>query len=91
MRRYTVALGTDRRSAQTRSNIYAFEDVGLSLNLTFYGLNLTAKTETYYVTVRAYSGAGSFVESSSDGVKAGYRYLYKYRKFPVIIIKDFEI
>jgi hypothetical protein len=44
----------------------------LSTNVTFYGLNLTAKVMTYYVTVRAYSAAGSYVESSSDGVKVGY-------------------
>lgn len=70
--RYEAALGTDRRYATTRSDVHSFEDVGLSTNATFYGLHLTAKIVTYYVTVRAYSAAGSFVESSSDGIKVGY-------------------
>lgn len=70
--RYEAAVGTDRRFPTARSDIHAFEDVGLDLNVTFFGLNLTAKTQTYYVTIRAYSGAGSYVESSSDGIKVGY-------------------
>ena len=65
-------MGTDRRLSATRSDLHAFEDLGLATNVTFYGLNLTAKTQTYYITVRAYSAAGSYVESSSDGIKVGF-------------------
>ena len=70
--RYEAAVGTDRRLSATRSDLHAFEDVGMATNVTFYGLNLTAKTQTYYVTVRAYSAAGSYAESSSDGIKVGF-------------------
>ena len=70
--RYEAAVGTDTRHASTRSDVHGFEDVGLETNVTFYGLNLTEKTSTYYVTVRAYSAAGSFAESSSNGIKVGY-------------------
>ena len=70
--RYEAAVGTDRRQAATRADVHGFEDVGLETNITFYGLNLTEKTATYYVTVRAYSAAGSFTESSSNGIKVGY-------------------
>ncbi|XP_070206105.1 uncharacterized protein [Littorina saxatilis] len=70
--RYMAAVGTDIRHPESRSDIHAFEDVGLNTSIAFYGLNLTAKTQTYYVTVRAYSAAGSYVESSSDGIRGGF-------------------
>nr|KAG5707973.1 hypothetical protein BaRGS_025111 [Batillaria attramentaria] len=70
--RYEVAVGTDRRWPMTRTNIHGFQDVGLALTHTFHGLNLTAKTVAYYITVRAYSAANTFSESSSDGIRAGY-------------------
>ncbi|KAL8573311.1 hypothetical protein ACOMHN_032773 [Nucella lapillus] len=70
--RYAAAIGTDTTQSTTRSDIHGFEDVDLSTHITFHGLNLTAKTQTYYTTVRAYSAAGSFVESSSNGIQAGF-------------------
>ncbi|KAK7496780.1 hypothetical protein BaRGS_00011989, partial [Batillaria attramentaria] len=70
--RYEVAVGTDRRYASTRTDVHSFEDIGLVTNFTFHGLNLTAKSVVYYVTVRAHSGAGSFTESSSDGIRVGF-------------------
>ncbi|KAK7496779.1 hypothetical protein BaRGS_00011988 [Batillaria attramentaria] len=70
--RYEVAIGTDRRYSSTRSNIHAFEDVGMATNCTFYRLNLTEKMVTYFITVQAYSGAGSVIESSSDGIRVGF-------------------
>ncbi|KAK7460764.1 hypothetical protein BaRGS_00038811, partial [Batillaria attramentaria] len=70
--KYEAAIGTDRRHARTRSDIHAFEDVGLATETTFYGLNLTAKTVTYYVTVRAHSLAGSYIDGSSDGIRVGF-------------------
>ena len=69
---YEVALGTDLTEEETRTNIHGFVDVGLATTYTFHDLNLTAVTTTYYVTVRAYSAAGSFSEGSSDGIKAGF-------------------
>nr|KAG5706426.1 hypothetical protein BaRGS_032819 [Batillaria attramentaria] len=70
--KYEAAVGTDRRYTTTRANIHTFTDIGLATNVTFYGMNLTAKVVTYFITVRAYSGAGSFIESSSDGIKVGF-------------------
>ncbi|KAK7493720.1 hypothetical protein BaRGS_00015049 [Batillaria attramentaria] len=70
--RYEAAVGTDARFSTSRADIHSFKDVGLDTNITFYGLNLTAKTATYYVTVRGYSEAGSYIETSSDGIKVGY-------------------
>ena len=70
--RYEVAVGTDRQWSDTRSNIHGFEDVGLVNSYTFHGLNLAAKTVVYYVSVRAYTAANIFSESSSDGIRAGY-------------------
>lgn len=69
---YEVAIGTDRLSERTRTNIHGFENVGLVNTYMMHGLNLIAKTVTYYITVRAYSDAGTFSESSSDGIRAGY-------------------
>nr|KAG5700346.1 hypothetical protein BaRGS_029598 [Batillaria attramentaria] len=66
------AVGTDRRYSRTKSNIHAFQSVGLATNFTFQGLNLTSYTVTYYVTVRGHSAAGSYAESSSDGVRVGF-------------------
>nr|KAG5704401.1 hypothetical protein BaRGS_031107 [Batillaria attramentaria] len=83
--RYEAAVGTDRRYSTTRNDEHAFQDVGLQTEFTFYGLNLTAKTKTYYVTVRAHSAAGSFSESSSDGIKGcrGKRLFGAYNIYPL--------
>ena len=70
---YEVSIGNDRREHNTRINIQYLTDVGLNTSHTFSHLNLTAKTVTYYITVRAYSITGSFVEQYTNGVRAGYR------------------
>lgn len=72
IRKYEIAVGTDRRYPKMRANIHYFVDVGLNTSYTFYNLNLTAKTVTYFMTVRAHSYAGSFQEVSSNGIKVGY-------------------
>ena len=69
---YEVAIGNDRRYLDTRVNVMNFQNVGFNLSATFDNLKLTKKTETYYITVRAYSIAGSFQEAYSNGVKVGY-------------------
>ena len=69
---YEVAVGNDRRYANTRSNIYYFVNVGLNNSYTFTHLNLTAKQVRYYVTVRAYSLAGGYAEGYSNGIRVGY-------------------
>jgi hypothetical protein len=70
---YEVAIGNDRRFPNSRSNIHYFENVGLNTTYTFNGLNLTAKTVQYFITVRAMSRAGSTQESYSNGIRVGYR------------------
>ncbi|XP_063447918.1 uncharacterized protein LOC134727466 [Mytilus trossulus] len=72
IRKYEVAIGTDRRYAKTRSNVHYFVEVGLNTSYSFKNMNLTAKTVTYYMTVRGYSNAGSYQEESSNGIKVGY-------------------
>ena len=69
---FEVAVGNDRRYEDTRVNVMYYQNVGLNQSVTFYNLQLTEKTDTYYFTVRAYSKAGSFQESYSNGVKVGY-------------------
>ena len=70
--RYEAAVGTDPLETVSRSNVHGFVDVELAQTHTFHGLNLTAKTVTYYITVRAHSASNTFSESSSDGIKAGF-------------------
>ncbi|KAK3589126.1 hypothetical protein CHS0354_017092 [Potamilus streckersoni] len=69
---YEVAVGNDRRFEKTRTNVHSFVNVGLNASYTFTKLNLTAKIVQYYVTVRAYSQAGSFEEVYSNGIRVGY-------------------
>lgn len=71
--KYMIAIGNDRRYSITRSNIHAFVDIGLNTSYIFTNLNLTEKTVTYYVTVKAISLAGSSQESTSDGIRVGFR------------------
>ena len=70
--RYEVAIGNDRRYSMTRSNVHYFVDVGLNTSHTFTKINLTEKIVRYYITVRAYSEAGSFVEGYSNGIRVGF-------------------
>ncbi|KAL3857351.1 hypothetical protein ACJMK2_012027 [Sinanodonta woodiana] len=69
---YEVAIGNDRRFEKTRTNVHFFVNVGLNTSYTFTKLNLTKKIVQYYVTVRAYSHAGSFEEVYSNGIRVGY-------------------
>ena len=70
---YEVAIGSDRREHSTRINIHYFINVGLNTSHTFTHLNLTAKNVTYYITVRAYSVTGAYVEQYTNGIQVGYR------------------
>ncbi|XP_067685182.1 uncharacterized protein [Haliotis asinina] len=70
--RYEVAIGDDVKNPASRYNVHFFETAHLNTSCTFKNLTLTAKLITYYVTVRAYSKAGSFEEAYSDGIKVGY-------------------
>ncbi|XP_048258679.1 uncharacterized protein LOC124137747 [Haliotis rufescens] len=69
---YEVAVGTDRRFPQTRDNIVPFVNVGLNKTVTFFDLDLTPITGTYYFTVRAHSRSGSTADVTSNGFSAGF-------------------
>ncbi|KAL5015141.1 hypothetical protein ScPMuIL_009411 [Solemya velum] len=69
---YEVALGTDRRFANTQNNVYPFTNVGVNESVTFYNLNLIPEIATYYFTVRAYSTSNSVVDVTSNGFQVTY-------------------
>lgn len=69
---YEVALGTDRRFANTQDNVVPFTNVGLNESVTFYNLDLLADIATYYFTVRAYSTSYSIIEVTSNGFRVAY-------------------
>lgn len=69
--RYEVALGTDRRFNNTRYDVVPYTDVGTNTTATFYDLNLTPGTATYYFTVIAYSKSFSKTMVTSNGFTVG--------------------
>ena len=71
--KYEVSIGNDRRFEKTRSNVHYFIDVGRNTSWTFSHLNLTARIMKYYITVRAYSDAGSYQQASSNGIRVGFQ------------------
>ena len=71
--RYEVAIGDHPAYATSRSNVHYYVDVGLGNNYTFIDLRLIPKEVVYYVTVRGFSESGAFVDSTSNGIRAGYR------------------
>ncbi|KAK3101942.1 hypothetical protein FSP39_007535 [Pinctada imbricata] len=70
---YEVALGSDRRFDETRTNVMPFINVGLNTSVVFYDLvGVTLKTALYYFTVRATSKSFSTAEVSSNGFYMGF-------------------
>ncbi|XP_070573548.1 uncharacterized protein [Ptychodera flava] len=69
---YEVSAGTDQRYPNTRDDIHRFVNVGLNTTYTFTNLQLIPKTQTYYVTVRAYAASTAMVEVTSNGIKVGF-------------------
>ena len=70
--KYEVAVGTDVHNAVTRQNVVPFKTIGRNLSVTLKGLSLVAKTQRYFITVRAHSKTGLVAQSSSNGVFVGY-------------------
>ncbi len=68
---YEVAAGNDPSLSHTRSSVAPFVNVGRNTCHTFGNLILVPETVEYYVTVRAYTVSGAFVEAYSNGVHAG--------------------
>ncbi|KAK3101936.1 hypothetical protein FSP39_007496 [Pinctada imbricata] len=70
---YEVAMGTDRRFDETRTNVMPFINVGLNTSVTFYDLvDVTLRTALYYFTVRATSKSFATAEVSSNGFYMGF-------------------
>ena len=69
---YEIAIGTDRRYPNTRSNVWPFANVGLNVTWTVSDLKLIPRKVIYYVTVRAYSVSSAMVEVTSNGIRVGY-------------------
>lgn len=70
---YEAAISNDVRFSSTRANVHSFVNTGLDTFVTFSSLNLTKKSVTYFITVRAYSVSGSYEEAYSNGIKVGYQ------------------
>lgn len=68
---YEVALGTDRRFNNTRYDVVPYTTVWTNTSVTFYDLNLTPGTATYYFTVIAYSKSFSKTMVTSNGFTVG--------------------
>ena len=69
---YEVAVGTNPRYSNSRTDVRPFTNVGLNVTWTFTDLELVPQSVTYYITVRAYSVLSTQVEVTSNGIKVGY-------------------
>lgn len=69
---YEIAAGSDREYASTRTDIVAFTNVGLNTSYQLTDLNLRSEDNVYYITVRAHAISGANVDSTSNGIRAGY-------------------
>lgn len=70
---YEVAAGSDREYPSTRTDIAPFTNVGLNNSHVFYNLNLVPETVTYFITVRAHTVSGAYVDVTSNGISVGYQ------------------
>ena len=71
---YEVAAGSDREYPSTRTDIAPFTNVGLNTSHTFHNLNLVPESIIYYITVRAHTVSGAFVDATSNGISVGYQH-----------------
>ena len=74
---YEIALGTDRRYPNTKTNIVPFTNVGLSTAYTLGRLQLVPMDQVYYVTVRAHAVSGATIDVTSNGIRVGFRELIR--------------
>ena len=71
---YEVAAGTSLALPQTQSSVAAFTNVGRNTTRVFEGLTLVPDSVEYFITVRAYTVSGAYVEAYSNGIRAGLRH-----------------
>ena len=70
---YEVAAGSDREYPSTRTDIAPFTNVGLNTSHAFYNLDLIPESIIYYITVRAHTVSGAYIDATSNGISVGYR------------------
>ena len=70
---YEVAAGSDREYPSTRTDIAPFTNVGLNTSHAFYNLDLVPESITYYITVRAHTVSGAYIDATSNGISVGYQ------------------
>ena len=70
---YKVAAGSDREYPSTRTDISPFVNVGLNTSHVFYGLDLVPEAVTYFITVRAHTVSGAYIDVTSNGINVGYQ------------------
>ena len=70
---YEVAAGSDREYPSTRTDIAPFTNVSLNTSHAFYNLDLVPETVTYFITVRARTVSGAFIDVTSNGISVGYQ------------------
>lgn len=70
---YEVAAGSDREYPSTRTDIAPFTNVSLNTSHVFYDLDLTPESITYFITVRAHTVSGAYIEVTSNGISVGYQ------------------
>ena len=71
---YQVAVGSNSEYPSTRTDVVPFTDVGTSTSHIFTGLSLVPETVRYFVTVRAHSVSGVYVDSTSNGISVGFEH-----------------
>ena len=70
---YKVAAGSDREYPSTRTDIAPFINVDLNTSHAFYDLDLVPESITYYITVRAHTVSGAYIDATSNGISVGYQ------------------
>lgn len=68
---FEVALGSNKKYANTRSDIVPFTTIGLEKSYEFVNLSLISETQTYFTTVRAHAVSGAVAEATSNGIVVG--------------------
>ncbi|CAH1802680.1 unnamed protein product [Owenia fusiformis] len=68
---YDVAVGNDRRYANTRTNIHPFVRVGLNRSWHFTNLELLPGIGHYYITVRGVAKSSASRIQTSNGIQVG--------------------
>ena len=69
--RYEVAAGNSPSLPQTQSSVAPFVNMGRNRTHQFHNLSLVPESVEYFITVRAYTVSGAYVEAYSNGIRVG--------------------